>query len=255
MPLPTPNIYESDDDFMDRCMSDDIMIEDFKDEKQRLAVCSTQLEENRKNIWDNKFDKIIMEKRIFNIETRIDDENNAMKVIGHASVYNKMSEDLGGFKEIISPGAFDDVMGDDVRALINHDGNLILARTASGTLQLSTDEDGLRYEFEIPETSYGKDLAISMKRGDISQSSFAFTVSDDSWETRDGMDIRTILKIKRLFDVSPVTFAAYPDANDLIIAQRGLSSYKEKQEIKEEEKDLVVRSLATLKIELQKRKK
>ena len=255
MPLPTPNTYESDDDFIDRCMSDDIMIEDFKDEKQRLAVCSTQLEENRKNIWDKKLDKIIMEKRIFNIETRIDDENDAMKVIGHASVYNKMSEDLGGFKEIISPGAFDDVMGDDVRALINHDGNLILARTTSGTLQLSTDEDGLRYEFEMPETSYGKDLAISMKRGDISQSSFAFTVSDDLWETRDGMDIRTILKIKRLFDVSAVTYPAYPDANDLVIAQRGLSSYKEKQEKEEVEKDLVVRSLATLKIELQKRKK
>ena len=205
-----------------------------------------------KNIWDKKYNKI-MEKRLFEIETRME-EGETVKVVGHASVYNTMSEDLGGFREIIAPGAFDDVLENDVRALINHDGNLILARTTSGTLALSTDEKGLRYEFEMPETSYGKDLAVSMKRGDITQSSFAFTVADDSWDTRDGMDVRTINKVKRLFDVSPVTYPAYPDADNLVIAQRGLSVYKEKQEREKEELDLVMRSILNLKIELQKRK-
>jgi len=205
-----------------------------------------------KNIWDKKYNKI-MEKRLFEIETRME-EGETVKVVGHASVYNTMSEDLGGFREIIAPGAFDDVLENDVRALINHDGNLILARTTSGTLALSTDEKGLRYEFEMPETSYGKDLAVSMKRGDITQSSFAFTVADDSWETTDGMDVRTITKVKRLFDVSPVTYPAYPDADNLVIAQRGLSVYKEKQEREKEELDLVKRSILNLKIELQKRK-
>ena len=205
-----------------------------------------------KNIWDKKYNKI-MEKRLFEIETRME-EGETVKVVGHASVYNTMSEDLGGFREIIAPGAFDDVLENDVRALINHDGNLILARTTSGTLALSTDEKGLRYEFEMPETSYGKDLAVSMKRGDITQSSFAFTVADDSWDTRDGMDVRTINKVKRLFDVSPVTYPAYPDADNLVIAQRGLSVYKEKQEREKEELDLVKRSILNLKIELQKRK-
>ena len=205
-----------------------------------------------KNIWDKKYNKI-MEKRVFEIETRME-EGETVKVVGHASVYNTMSEDLGGFREIIAPGAFDDVLENDVRALINHDGNLILARTTSGTLALSTDEKGLRYEFEMPETSYGKDLAVSMKRGDITQSSFAFTVADDSWDTRDGMDVRTINKVKRLFDVSPVTYPAYPDADNLVIAQRGLSVYKEKQEREKEELDLVKRSILNLKIELQKRK-
>ena len=205
-----------------------------------------------KNIWDKKYNKI-MEKRLFEIETRME-EGETVKVVGHASVYNTMSEDLGGFREIIAPGAFDNVLENDVRALINHDGNLILARTTSGTLALSTDEKGLRYEFEMPETSYGKDLAVSMKRGDITQSSFAFTVADDSWDTRDGMDVRTINKVKRLFDVSPVTYPAYPDADNLVIAQRGLSVYKEKQEREKEELDLVKRSILNLKIELQKRK-
>lgn len=203
-------------------------------------------------IWDKKYNNS-MEKRLFNIETRME-EGETMNVVGHASVYNKMSEDLGGFKEIIAPGAFDDVLENDVRALINHDGNLILARTTSGTLKLSTDEKGLKYEFDMPQTSYGKDLAISMKRGDVTQSSFAFTVENDNWETKDGMDVRTITKVKRLFDVSPVTYPAYPDADDLVIAQRGLSVYKEKQERLKEEKDLVKRSLLNLNIELQKRK-
>lgn len=203
-------------------------------------------------IWDKKYNNS-MEKRLFNIETRME-EGETMNVVGHASVYNTMSEDLGGFREIIAPGAFDDVLENDVRALINHDGNLILARTTSGTLKLSTDEKGLKYEFDMPQTSYGKDLAISMKRGDVTQSSFAFTVENDNWETKDGMDVRTITKVKRLFDVSPVTYPAYPDADDLVIAQRGLSVYKEKQERLKEEKDLVKRSLLNLNIELQKRK-
>ena len=72
MPIPTPNKDENNKDFIDRCMSDDIMVEDFEDEKQRLAVCNTQLEENRKNIWDKKYNNI-MEKRIFNIETRAEE--------------------------------------------------------------------------------------------------------------------------------------------------------------------------------------
>ncbi len=203
-------------------------------------------------IWDKKYNNS-MEKRLFNIETRME-EGETMNVVGHASVYNTMSEDLGGFREIIAPGAFDDVLENDVRALINHDGNLILARTTSGTLKLSTDEKGLKYEFDMPQTSYGKDLAISMKRGDVTQSSFAFTVENDNWETKDGMDVRTITKVKRLFDVSPVTYPAYPDADDLVIAKRSLSVYKEKQERLKEEKDLVKRSLLNLNIELQKRK-
>ena len=202
-----------------------------------------------------------MEKRIYDIETRIDSTEDGKEiVVGHASMYNTRSEFMG-FYETIEEGAFTDdlIKSSDVRALINHDQNLILARNTSGTLKLEADAQGLRYEFEMPETSYGKDLAVSMKRGDITQSSFAFTVEKDDWSTDDnGNDLRTIKKIKRLYDVSPVTYPAYQDANDLTIAQRGLAEYKEtlkKVDVKEEkENDLVSRSLAKLKIELKKRK-
>ena len=139
-------------------------------------------------------------------------------------MFNRMSENLGGFREIIAPGAFDSVLQDDVRALFNHDPNYLLARSTSGTLKLSVDEQGLRYEFEPPNTTAGRDLVESMKRGDISQSSFAFTVAKDSWEERDGGVVRTINKVERLFDVSPVTYPAYPDAT---VGMRSMQQWME----------------------------
>jgi len=207
-----------------------------------------------------------MEKRIFNIETRVDStEDGRDLVVGHASVYDSRSNNLGGFYEFIERGAFTEelIANSDVRALINHDPNLILARNTSGTLNLTADERGLKYEFEMPETSYGKDLAISMKRGDITQSSFAFTVAEDDWSTdEEGNNIRTIKKIDRLYDVSPVTYPAYNMAeSDLVVAKRGLKEYQEslveetKEEIIEEkENNLVRNSLVSLNIELKKRK-
>jgi len=215
---------------------------------------------NRKIKYNN------MEKRIFNIETRVDStEDGKDLVVGHASVYDSRSNNLGGFYEFIDRGAFTEelISNSDVRALINHDPNLILARNTSGTLKLTADERGLKYEFEMPETSYGKDLAISMKRGDITQSSFAFTVAEDDWSTDDeGNNIRTIKKIDRLYDVSPVTYPAYNMAeSDLVVAKRGLKEYQEslveetKEEIIEEkENNLVRNSLISLNIELKKRK-
>jgi len=212
------------------------------------------------NIWDKKYNNTIMEKRIFNIENRFETKEDGQEVVvGYGSIWNSRSENLGGFYEYISPDAIsqETIEKSDVRALINHNPDLVLARSTAGNLILSVDEKGLRYEFSIPETSYGKDLAINMKNGNINQSSFAFTVGSDEWSTdEDGNDIRTITSIEKLYDVSPVTYPAYSQAeSDLVVAQRALAMYKENKEIKEEETDLVARSLAQLKIELIKRKK
>ena len=211
-------------------------------------------------IWDKKYNNS-MEKRIFNLESRVETREDGKKtVVGMASVYNSRSENLGGFYEYIAEGVFTDelIKKSDIRALINHDPNLVLARSkfGEGTLQLTPNERGLAYSYELPETSYAKDLAINLENKNISQSSFAFTVSNDEWHTdEDGNDIRTITEIDKLFDISSVTFPAYAQAeSDLVIAQRGLSVYKEKQERLNEEKDLVKRSLLNLNIELQKRK-
>ena len=215
-------------------------------------------------IWDKKYNNITMEKRIYNLESRIEKREDGKEVvIGYGSVFNSRSENLGGFYEYIDPNAItnETIKNSDVRALINHDPNLILARSKNGegNLKLSIDERGLRYEYEMPDLSYARDLSINLKNGNISQSSFAFTIASngEQWDTdKEGRDIRTITKIDRLFDISSVTYPAYPDASsDLVVAQRSLSLYKENKEKKEEENDLVMRSLAKLKIELIKRKK
>lgn len=134
---------------------------------------------------------------------------------GLAAVYNSLSENLGGFREKIAPGAFESVLNTnpDVRALFNHDPNLVLARTANGTLRLHEDERGLVYEADIAPTSIGNDVLAWVARGDVTQSSFAFRLASggDTWEedADTGALIRTIHQFSALFDVSPVTYPAY----------------------------------------------
>jgi len=224
-----------------------------KDESYFDTERNKPLQKEVKDIWTKT---ITMEKRYFNIDTRTEKRDDGSTTItGHAAVYNQMSSDLGGFREIIAPDAFSNVLNDDVRALVNHDPNLLLGRTTSGTLRLEQTEKGLQYSFDVPDTTYGRDLVISMERGDITQSSFAFTIEDDSWETTEDGEVRTINKVKQLYDCSPVTYPAYPTSDDLTLAQRSLAIYKEKEENKRQEKDLVKRSLLKLKIELKKRSK
>lgn len=145
-------------------------------------------------------------------------------IVGHAAVFNVLSEDMGGFREKIQPGAFDHVLKDDVRALFNHNPNIVLGRTRAGTLRLSVDKAGLRYEINPPDTTGGKDLLAHLKRGDVSHSSFAFVVERDEWgKDAAGRVIRTILSIRRLIDVSPVTFPAYLGADS------GFRGHEEKE--------------------------
>lgn len=146
-----------------------------------------------------------------------DDGNIHMR--GHAAVFGRKSDDLGGFREVINPGAFKDVldMHPDVRALFNHNPDKVLGRTRSNTLDLREDPRGLHYYVQAAPTSYARDLEILLKRGDVDQSSFAFSMGTDSrerWEeSEDGEIVRTILKVDGLYDVSPVTYPAYPQTD------------------------------------------
>lgn len=159
-----------------------------------------------------------IEQRSFIGEVRAESrESEPTHIIGYGAVFNTKSELLWGFREIIMPGAFDNVLNDDVRGLFNHDPNFILGRSTAGTLSLSVDEHGLKYDITSPDTPTIRDLVIApLKRGDITQSSFAFQVArngDDWYENDDGVVIREIHKISRLYDVSPVTYPAYQAAS------------------------------------------
>lgn len=163
----------------------------------------------------------------FKAEKRERNGSEVRVITGRAIVFNKLSNLIGGwFKEKINSNALDGCDMSDVIACINHDPDKILARTSSGTLTLTIDAEGLIYEFECPNTSYGNDLWESVQRGDISKSSFQFVTEDSVWETLDGVDVRTVLKIRKLYDVAPVTWPAYDDTN---VAKRSLDEWKEKQ--------------------------
>lgn len=159
-------------------------------------------------------------------------EDGTVKICGYAAKFNSRSQDLGGFVETIQPGFFDGCLTGDTRALINHDPNQVLGRTTSGTMKLSVDSVGLRYEIDPPDTSYAHDLQVSMKRGDINQSSFAFNVDQENndgdkfeYDDEGGVYVRTLLKCKRLFDVSPVTYPAYTNTES-VVSQRSLDGIK-----------------------------
>lgn len=131
---------------------------------------------------------------------------------GYAAVFNSASEDLGGFREVIQPGAFADALASqDIRALRNHDPAQLMGRTSSGTLRLSQDAGGLAFDLDVPDTSYARDMMTLVKRGDVKGMSFGFNVAKggDSWSKRDGMSLRTIYKVKTLGEISVVDSPAY----------------------------------------------
>lgn len=158
-----------------------------------------------------------------NFQLRVSGDGNTVE--GHAAVFNKFSEDLGGFREKIAPGAFrDSIKSSDTRALFNHNPNFVLGRTSSGTLELKEDKQGLFFRTSLPNTTWANDLRVSCQRGDINQCSFGFTIETDEWtEKDDGSMERTIKKVRDLLDVSIVTFPAYPDTS---VAVRNLEEYR-----------------------------
>jgi len=144
------------------------------------------------------------------------------KICGHAANFNSMSQDLGGFTERIAPGAFAKTLLDaDVRALWNHDANIVLGRNKSGTLRMVEDSIGLYYECDTPDTQMVRDMVVSpIMRGDVTQCSFGFYTIADKWDNIDGQIVRTLLEVE-LLDVSPVTYPAY---NSTDVAMRSMQA-------------------------------
>lgn len=142
------------------------------------------------------------------VELREDGET--LTAVGYAATFNRLSSNLGGFVEKVSPLAFAKTVQEaDVRALFNHEPDHLLGRSTAGTLRMAEDAHGLRYEIDLPPTTLGRDVAALLRRGDISGSSFGFRTIGDEWsETEDGYPLRTLTEVA-LRDVGPVTFPAY----------------------------------------------
>lgn len=162
------------------------------------------------------------------LELRADEKDKPPRIGGYAAVFNQLSEPMFGFRERIKPGAFKDSIGaDDIRALWNHDANIVLGRREAGTLRLKEDKVGLAVEIDLPDTQAGRDAMESVRRGDVSQMSFAFQVRKQQWtaegEGDDEQLTRDLLDV-RLFEVSPVTFPAYPQTTIAVRTWTGLDS-------------------------------
>ena len=176
----------------------------------------------------------MIERRYISEEATIEVEERSgkqPKLRGVAIAYGPRSKNLGGFTEIIEPGAFDHILArrkQDVVALFNHDPNQVLGRTTAGTLRLWSDERALRYEVDpLPNTQLARDLLENCRLGNISGSSFAFTVEKDGEryeEDDDGNITRHITRASGLFDVSPVTNPAYESAT---VSVRSFNEYIE----------------------------
>lgn len=161
------------------------------------------------------------------LELRADGQADGAKapmIVGYASVFDSLSEDLGGFREIVKPGAFTRSLRDgaDVRALVDHDPSRILGRSSAGTLRMQVNAKGLRVEIDPPDTTTGRDILTSINRGDVDGMSFAFRTVLDEWRMEGPVVIRELLDVD-LVDASVVTFPAYPATE---VGVRSLEAYR-----------------------------
>lgn len=167
-----------------------------------------------------------LERRMSYGELRVEDARKR-RLGGYAIVFNRWSVDLGGFKEQIAPEAVDRTLKEnlDVRAFYDHDSGKVIGRLTAGTLRVDKDKRGLRVEIDVPDTSVGNDLLVSVERRDITGMSFGFRVAAGGaeWEEdADGNVTRTITDM-RVHEVSVVSMPAYPDSS---VAVRSLEAYR-----------------------------
>ena len=160
--------------------------------------------------------------------------NGASVLCGYAAKYNSLSQDLGGFREIIRPGAFDECLATnpDVSARIQHDGGMTtIGRTTNGTLRLISDEIGLWYEIDPPDTQAGRDIMELVSKGYINKSSFAFSIRNggEMWHWENDPPLRELLSLD-LYDVAPVDGPAYESTSAEVrsTAQRDLIASRER---------------------------
>ncbi|MEK5106525.1 HK97 family phage prohead protease [Cytobacillus sp. FSL K6-0129] len=166
---------------------------------------------------------------ITNVEKR-DGENQSLRVSGYAAVFNSKTSIGEYFEEMISPGAFSRTLSEngDIRALINHNFDKLIGRTKSGTLILSEDERGLKFEIDLPNTTYATDLAVSMARGDINQCSFGFFATEESWDYSIEPALRTVNEAE-LFEISIVSIPAYENTEVALVRSKEIDENAEKR--------------------------
>lgn len=180
--------------------------------------------------------------------SRVDVGQEDMVIEGYAALFNTLSEDLGGFREVIAPNAFDNVDIEDTKGLIDHNFGQIIGRTKAETLELDVDKKGLHFKCRLPNTSYARDIYESIKVGNVNNCSFRYTLpkgdqTAKTWTRENGEYVQTINKIDELIEISIVTVPAYKDTT-VEVAQRA----KDFERIKELDKLNIELELESLRL-------
>lgn len=184
-------------------------------------------------------DKTKRENLTFEIrELKKNDIDNTIRVAGYAAVFDKPSENLGGFVERIKPGAFSETLKDnrsDPRLLWDHNSQYVLGRRSAGTLTLNEDVKGLAFEAILPDTTYARDLSVLMERGDVREMSFGFNVIRDEWSDLDKPTVKRDVLEVRLIEISIVSFPAYPQTSVKLRDFAGAETLSDEDVLKVEE--------------------
>lgn len=184
--------------------------------------------------------------RLASAEVREAKDDGSIPFIGHAAVFNSPALIEGWFedwREQVLPGAFRKTISEaDIRMLINHNPDMPLARNRAGTLRLEEDDVGLRTEADMAPTSYGRDIAISLERRDVSQMSIAFNVVKEEWDWEAEPPLRSIQEVK-LSDVSIVTYPAFVET-DAALRSAALTNLMELAHLNSEARSRLLRGLA-----------
>lgn len=175
--------------------------------------------EHRKQAPQNSVDNSV-ERRFAQagLEIRNNEGGQTATLKGYALRFGSVY-DMGWFTEEVSPTALQNANISDVRVLLNHDPNNILGRTAAGTARVGVDNVGMWYEVDLPDSPIGQNARVAVQRGDVSQSSWGFSLrtddtgrrTGDKWEMRNGKEHRILTDVATVFDASPVTYPANPD--------------------------------------------
>lgn len=181
-------------------------------------------------------------------EFRAEQEGDKKFLSGYAAVFNQPTE-MMWFREVVKPGAFSRALQEkqDVRALINHDANLVLGRSKSGTLQLSEDSRGLKFRLELPNTTYAADALECIQRGDMDQCSFAFRAVKQTWIDEKDPESGQMLTTRELNDVdlSDISVVVYPayDGTSVQAAARDFSAAEMRSHFPEGVPDEITREM------------
>lgn len=170
----------------------------------------------------------------FNI-TRAEESEEERLIEGYFALYEQETELFDGIFEIITKGAFDNTLNNDVRALWNHNTQFVLGRSKNGSLQLKTDEKGLFGIIKLPNTQYAEDLHELVKRGDIDQCSFGFNILAEDLEELASGGYRWRINEIDLHEISVVTFPAYENTTVQARAKQVEQLEQRKLQAKKEE--------------------